>query len=174
MGGSAVPAGVIAHAVAAAKAYLRLEGAEEDAVLSRLAATAIALGEAYCGEALVTRDFVQQVAAAPGWQRLAACPVVAIDTVTAVEAGALAIDRYAIDIDADAIGWVRTAVRVRVAYRAGAAADWDQVPAAVAQGVVLMIAHLFTHDAPDHAPPAAVAALWRPFRRLRIGRERRR
>jgi hypothetical protein len=39
----------------------------------------------------------------------------------------------------------------------------------VAQGVVLLAAHLFEHRGDGATPPAAVAALWRPYRRLGIG-----
>lgn len=177
MGGSALPAGVIADAVAAAKAYLRLEGGAEDAVLARLAGAAIGLVEQFCGEALIARGFEDAVAASSDWQRLPACPVIAIDAVTGAGGVVLPVGSYAIDIDADGVGWVRAAAAigvVRVAYRAGAAADWDAVPGPVAQGVTMLVGHLFANDADDRAPPAAVAALWRPHRRMRIGGERRR
>ena len=179
MGGSAVPAGVIADAVAAAKAYLRLEGSAEDALLSQAARAAIDVAERFCGQALVARSFEDAVAASADWQRLPACPVIAIDAVTAAGGGALAVGSYAIDIDADGVGWVRgsapaAAAVVRVAYRAGAAADWGGLPGPVAQGVAMLVAHLFGQGADDHVPPAAVAALWRPLRRMRIGAEARR
>jgi uncharacterized phiE125 gp8 family phage protein len=180
MGGSAVPAGVIADAVAAAKAYLRLEGSAEEVVLAQLAVAAIGLGEQFCGEALIGRSFEDAVVSSADWQRLPACPVTAIDAVTGAGGRVLPVGSYAIDIDADGVGWVRVSAPavsgavVRVTYRAGSAADWGGLPAAVAQGVVMLVAHLFAHDADDRAPPTAVAALWRPYRRLRIGAEARR
>ena len=179
MGGSAVPAGVIADAVAAAKAYLRLEGGTEDAVLAPLARAAIGLGEQFCAQALVARGFDDAVAASADWQRLPACPAIAIDAVTGAGGGALPVGSYAIDIDADGVGWVRVTAPaagavVRVAYRAGEAADWGGLPGPVAQGVTMLVGHLFAQGADDRAPPAAVAALWRPFRRMRIGAEVRR
>ncbi|HVF94487.1 MAG TPA: hypothetical protein VM900_09250, partial [Sphingomonas sp.] len=132
MNGSAVPAGVIADAVAAAKTYLRVEGSGEDALLVRLATAAIGHGEAYCGAVLVARSFSDDLATRRRWQRLPACPVTAIDTVEAVPGGALPIASYGIDIDADGVGWVRTllpvtATRLRIGYRAGAAATWDAI-----------------------------------------------
>jgi uncharacterized phiE125 gp8 family phage protein len=178
MNWSAMPAAVIAEAVVAAKAYLRVESGEEDAVLGRLAGAAIGLAEAYCGQALIARGFSEEVAAGVRWRRLGVCPVTTIDTVEAVNGGVLAVGTYAIDIDGDAVGWVRTvppiaATRVRIGYRAGIASDWATMPQALTQGVVLLIAHLFAHRDDDSAPPAAVAALWRPYRRLRLGAERR-
>lgn len=46
---------------------------------------------------------------------------------------------------------------------------WAEVAAPVAQGIVLLTAHLVEHREADVAPPAAVAALWRPFRVMRLG-----
>lgn len=52
------------------------------------------------------------------------------------------------------------------------AAEWDDVPGAVAQAIVLLAAHLIEHRDADVAPPAAaVAALLRPFRVVRLLRE---
>ncbi|HEY9554520.1 hypothetical protein [Allosphingosinicella sp.] len=89
---------------------------------------------------------------------------------------ALAAETYAIDIDANGDSWVRVtqpldAARVRVSYQAGLAADWVALPEALRQGVARLVAHLFTHhDAADGGgPPAAVTALWRPWRRMRLG-----
>ena len=41
-------------------------------------------------------------------------------------------------------------------------------PGALAQGMVLLVAHLFENRTGEGVPPAAVAALWRPFRRVRL------
>lgn len=160
-----------------AKAYLRLDGSGEDALLGRLIETATALCEAFTGTALVRREFVETIAAERAWQRLAHGPVVAITGVEAVsaagEAEPLPADAYAIDIDAAGTGWVRVirpggAERVRVTCRAGLADDAGGVPAPLAQGVVLLAAHLFDRHQPSDAPPAAIAALWRPWRRMRL------
>ena len=48
------------------------------------------------------------------------------------------------------------------------AATWDAVPAPIAQGVAMLVAHLFDARGGDAAPPAAVAALWRPWRQVRL------
>ena len=56
---------------------------------------------------------------------------------------------------------------VRVAYSAGLAAEAEALPEALRHGVVRLAAHLYTHrDREEGAgPPAAVTALWRPWRR---------
>ena len=163
-----VPPAAIAAAVAAARGFLRAEGSAEQALIERLAASAILLGEAYTGTLFLRRtvEDVQPVTA--GWRLLDAVPVTAIAGVTALPAdGApfvLAAGAYAIDIDAVGRGWVRvtqagSASRVAVSYTAGLAATWDELPAGIAQGVTALIAHLFDDRDGASRPPAAVAAL---------------
>ena len=162
-----------------AKAYLRIEGSAEDAVLDRLAAAATGLCEGFTGLTLIAREMRETIPATSEWRRLARTPVRAISGVEGLPAEgsafALPADAYAIDIDANGDGWVRVirqgaAGRAIVTYEAGVAAGLEGVPEPVRQGIVRLIAHLFTHrDAGDDAgPPAAVAALWRPWRRMRL------
>jgi uncharacterized phiE125 gp8 family phage protein len=176
MSGSAVPASVVTGLVAAAREYLRVADGVEAALLARLAATAVTTAEAFCGQALFVRAHEDVLGVAPGWQRLRARPVTAIAGVTALPAGAapfvLGVEAYATDIDAGGDGWIRVtdagAAKVAVSYSAGLATDWAACPPALAQGCAMLVAHLF--DARDGAalPPAAVAALWRPFRRMQL------
>jgi hypothetical protein len=46
------------------------------------------------------------------------------------------------------------------------------LPAALRHGILRLAAHFYTHraseGAPGGEPPAAVTALWRPYRRLRL------
>ena len=88
----------------------------------------------------------------------------------------LPADAYAIDIDAAGEGWVRltaarSEARVKVTYVAGLATDGNDVPEALRQGIVRLAVHSYARrDAAEPgAPPAAVTALWRPWRRLRLG-----
>lgn len=160
-----------------AKAYLRLDGSGEDALLVRMIATATALCEAFTGTVLVRREAVETLPAARGWQPLAHMPVVAITGVDALADDGtgtpLPADAYAIDIDAAGTGWLRLTrpgveERVRVTCRTGLAEDAAGVPAPLAQGVILLAAHLFDRREMPAAPPAAIAALWRPWRRIRL------
>lgn len=162
-----------------AKAYLRIENDGEDALIDRLIAAAIGHGEAFTGQVLLARTFCEAMPAAPGWRRLTATPIGAIGAVEGLApAGgsfALAAGTYAIDIDAAGDGWVRViapgeATRVTVRYTAGLASGWSGLPEPLRQGITRLATHLYTHrDAADEtAPPAAVAALWRPWRRMRL------
>ena len=173
------PADVIASACDAVKTHLRAPGDDENGLIEQHAASALALCEAFTGQSLIVRGRSSTIAARGGWRRLDWGPVAAITAVEGLAgdgaAFALAADAYAVDIDARGEGWVRIlapagAARARVAYQAGLAADWAGLPAPLAQGVVLLAAHLFGGTAGE--PPAAVAALWRPWRRLRLAGER--
>ncbi len=64
-----------------------------------------------------------------------------------------------------------TAQRLRVTYAAGQATDWNGVAEPLRHGIVRLAAHLFANrDTPEErGPPAVVAALWRPYRQLRLG-----
>lgn len=171
------PGAAIADACAAAKAHLRIATDGEEALIETYAASALALGEAFTGTAWIAREWSDVMPVSRAWQRIAIGPVAAITGVEGLPAEgaafALPAEAYAIDIDANGDGWVRTiapgvAGRIRVTVSAGAAAGWGDLPPPLAQGTVLLIAHLFEHRERDAAPPAAVSALWRPWRRMRL------
>lgn len=164
MSAAPFPAAAIAGVRDAARAYLRITGTAEDAVIDRLAASALALAEAYTGTAIIERSHEAMMAAGGEWRALPMGPVRAIVAVAPV---------VAIDIDGDGTGWVRMAAASPVHFTAGIAATWEAVPAAMAQGVVLLVAHLFDQRTASAAPPAAVGALWRPWRRMRLTGARR-
>ena len=173
------PPVITADAVDAAKTYLRIESDEEDASIAALLAAALRLAEEFLNQLLLRRTGVDRMSASSAWQRLGVTPVHAITGVTGIPAeGAtfpLASDAYALDIDASGDGWVRiitpgAAGRVDVTVEAGMATDWDGLPEPVRLGVLRLLGHLHAHrDAPDDlGPPAAVAALLRPWRRMRL------
>ncbi|RJF90782.1 head-tail connector protein [Sphingomonas cavernae] len=165
--------------IAEVKAFLRIENGDEDALIAGLIRSATEMCERFTGLALIARSVEEVVPAVREWRRLGMTPARAITSLIGLPADgasfALPVDAYAVDIDANGDGWVRVmrpgaAGCVRVSYEAGLAADWNGVPEALRQGIVRLVAHLFTHrDGKDDAgPPAAVTALWRPWRRMRM------
>ena len=164
--------------VEALKSYLRIVGSDEDALLAAVVRSATELCEGFTRLALIERELIEILPAQPCWTRLGQAPVRAILGVSALppsgDATALAAGDYAIDIDAAGEGWVRIlrsgAGRVQIVYRAGQAVDWNGVAEPLRHGIVRMAAHLYTHrDGEDgRGPPAAVTALWLPYRRLRL------
>ncbi len=162
-------------ALAALKQYLRIAVQTEDAALSEQLGSAYELCERFVGTTLIVRGIAQVLTAGTGWQSLAHRPVIAIDALDGLLAEgpevALTIDAYALDIAADGSGRIRierpgAAGRVRVRYSAGIAGNWEGVPEPLRQGIVRMAAFGYSERAGDAPPPAAVSALWRPYRRM--------
>ena len=162
------------------KADARIATSEEDALLAGFARAATDLCERFTGTLLIARPVEEIVPASSAWTRLGASPIRSIEGIMALaadgEEAPLTVADYAVDIDAAGEGWVRLLVtreekRLKVACTAGLAADPNGVPEALRQGIVRLALHNYARrDAADpEAPPAAVTALWRPWRRLRLG-----
>jgi uncharacterized phiE125 gp8 family phage protein len=161
------------------KAFLRVSHSAEDALIAGFVRAAEAACEGFTGLALIERSAAETLPAGREWRRLGLTPVRAILGAAAVAGDgsetALPAEAFAIDIDAAGDGWVRVLdaggeKRVRVRFTAGLAGDWNGVPEPLRQGIVRLAAHLYgaRGEAAGAAPPAAVAALWRPWRRLRL------
>ena len=178
-GGSVEPA----LSLSEAQAFVRVETGEEEALLAGLVRTASALCEAFVNQVLIERGFSEELRANAAWQRLSLAPVRSIDGVEAIAAdgsvAALPPSAYAIDIDALGDGWVRVldagaAQRVRVSATAGIASGTNDVPEPLRHGILRLVGHLFASrdgagiGGPGGEPPAAVTALWRPYRRMRL------
>ena len=159
------------------KAFLRAGHSEEDGLIAGFVRSAMATCEAFTGLALIERGVTEIVPASARWTRLTPTPVRAIEGVEAIgpdgTATPIAAEGFAVDIDAAGDGWVRVfglAGRVRVSFTAGLAADWNKVPEPLRQGIVRLAAHLYAaRGESEGPPPVSVAALWRPWRRLRVG-----
>ena len=173
LGALALGAADRASAVAAVKARLRIASADEDALIAAFAESALGLAEQITGQATVARPMVQAVTGIGGWMRLGVRPVAQIAAVDDAQGNPLPVGDYAIDIDDDGIGWVRlaTGVRARVGFTAGLADGWEGLPAALRDGAAMLAAHLFDDRTGGAPVPAAVTALWRPFRTMRLGLE---
>ncbi|MDB5685369.1 MAG: hypothetical protein JWM75_3067 [Sphingomonas bacterium] len=173
----AVP--VAAESIAEAKAYLRIADAGEDGMIERLIGVATVLCEGFTATLLIGRAVTETLPRSGDWKRLTLTPVRSIDAIQGMDGAGgtvtLPIDSYGIDIDGNGDGWVRIrqaggARRVTVHYSAGTADGWTGLPEPIRQGIIRLTAHLYTHRdaADDGGPPAAVAALWRPWRRMRL------
>ncbi|MBV9529248.1 hypothetical protein [Sphingomonas sp.] len=162
--------------VTEAQAYVRIDTGEEEAIVAGLIRTATALCESFIGQALIARPFNEDVPASGCWQRLTAAPVQSISAAQGIasdgSAADLASSDYGVDVDSGGSGWVRLArdtgvTRLRVSGTVGMAESQSDVPEPIRQGVLRLVAHLFaTRDGSGGEPPAAVTALWRPYRRL--------
>ena len=158
-----------------AQAYLRLEIDDEEPMLSALIRTTTVLCETFLNQVLIARDFAVDLQCR-NWQRLPINPVRSVTSVAMVASDgsetALAATDYEIDLDASGSGWVRAIMpgaesRIRVRGTAGLAATQSDVPEPIRQGVLRLVAHMFEQrDRGGGQVPAAVTALWRPYRRM--------
>jgi len=168
--------GALAAPLDSLKSYLRITGSDEDALLTDLIRAATDLAERFIGQLLIERGVEELMDACPQWRALAVRPVTSITAVAGVPASgdefALGVDAYAVDIDGNGDGWVRVsdagdARRIHVSYRAGLAADTDGIPDAIRHGIIRLAGDYHAlREGTDARPPASVAALWRPWRRM--------
>lgn len=166
----------LAVSLAEAQSYARAETGEEEALLVGLIRSATGICEQFLGQWLIVRPFEAVLEVQAGWAKLPVLPVRSIagaETIANGAATTLDPSTYSVDIDADGRGWIRlgTAGRVRVTGEAGMASDPDRLPEPIRQGILRLTAHLFAHrdgTGAQSEPPAAVTALWRPYRRVQL------
>lgn len=175
------PASLAPAALGEVKDWLGITTSADDAQLSGLLRAAIELCEEFTGLMPLQQGCEQVLAVSSDWLTLTTRPVQAITAVEGIPAEgarfALPVGDYAIDLDADGAGrfLVRNpgiAGRIAVRFTAGLVADWSALPEALRHGIVRLAAHQYRAREGDnrdsHLPPAAVSALWRPWRRLRL------
>ena len=174
------PAVLAGAALDELKAWLAITTPGDDAALGALLRTALETCEGFTGHMPLAQLCEEIVPASSGWQALATRPVQAVTWVEGIpETGArfaIPVEDYAIDLTADGGGLFRLlrqreADRVAVRFTAGLAADWADLPESLRHGALRLAAHHYRQresDAAQAMPPAAVAALWRPWRRMRV------
>ena len=167
-------------ALAELKDWLGITTNSEDASLSALLRAALETCEAFTGTMPLAAVCEELLPVCTGWQAIASRPIVALSGVSGIPSSgarfALAADAYALDLRADGTGWVRilnpgTASRVAVGFTAGLASDWTGLPDGMRHGIVRLAAHQYrSRESGENGPvpPAAVVALWRPWRGVRL------
>lgn len=173
------PAVLAGTALDQLKQWLAISVPREDAPLTALLRTSLDMCEGFTGT-LPLETLCEEVLTASGeWQCLGTRPVQAITAVDALALDgariALPAEAYAIDLDAGGGGMVRLTGSVRtsrivVRFTAGLAPDWDSLPDGLRHGIIRLAAHHYRERDrdPGMTPPTAVAALWRPWRRMRL------
>ena len=174
------PAVLAGAALDELKEWLAITTPRDDAALTQLLRAALEMCEAFTGQMPLAAQCEEVLPARPCWQALATRPIQAIAGVDGIPAEgarfALAVADYAIELEADGGAMVRviragTATRVAVRFTAGMAAEWADLPDGLRHGVIRLAAHHYRQRELEPAspvPPAAVAALWRPWRQMRL------
>ncbi len=166
--------------LAEAKAWTGAHLPDDDALMAGLIRTAAEMCEATIGQLLMVREVVEVMPIAAGaWTALSREPAVEVVRVEGLSADGdafvFADDAYQVDVGQGAQGWVRVllpgaAGRMRVTYRAGLGGEANAVPESIRQGILRLVAHLYAarDDGRDVSAPAAVLALWQPWRLVRL------
>ena len=168
-------------ALAELKDWLGIHTDGEDAALTALLRAALETCEAFTGTMPLEAECEEILAVSSDWQKLGTRPVTAIVSASGLAADgttttALASTAYALEFRPDGTGWIRVtdpglSSRVAVRFTAGMAGDWAALPDGLRQGVVRLAAHQYRqreNGDKSPVPPASVAALWRPWRGLRL------
>jgi uncharacterized phiE125 gp8 family phage protein len=162
------------------KDWLAITTTREDAALTALLLAALETCEAFTALMPLEATCEEVLPADTCWRGLQTRPVQSVGGVEGIPAEgarfALAAEDYAIDLDADGGAHVRiinqgAAGRVAVSFVAGLAADWASLPNGLRHGVVRLAADAYRRrdgEGTGAQPPTAVAALWRPWRRMRL------
>ncbi|MBT2135110.1 phage head-tail connector protein [Croceibacterium sp. LX-88] len=174
------PAALTGAALDDLKDWLGITTARDDTALEQLLRTALETCEAFTGQMPLTTLCEEVLPVSRNWQSLATTPVQSISAVEGIALDGtrqvLAPQDYALDLAPGGGALVRTlragpAKRVAVRFTAGMAATWHAVPDGLRHGLLRLAAHHYRQresGATEPVPPAAVAALWRPWRRVRV------
>ena len=166
-------------ALAELKHWLGISRPDEDAALTRLLETSLAICEAFTGQTPLRQTVEEIIDLEAQWSELASRPVqTLIGADLIAEDGsreALADLQYVVEFRASGRACVKllqplegrgVALRLTV----GIAADWPSLPAPLAQGIIRLAAHHYRErdNKSSVVPPASVTALWRPWREVRL------
>ncbi len=175
-----VPAIVAGAALDELKDWLAITTPRDDAVLTSLLHGALDMCEAFTGHMPLEALCEETLPASAFWQKLQTRPVQAVAGLEGLLPHGtrfpVKAQDHAVELDADGTAKIRLlrqvgASRLAVRFTAGITPNWSALPESLRQGILRLAAHHYTQRAAgggDTAPPAAVAALWRPWRRLRL------
>ncbi len=175
-----VPANLAGAALDELKDWLAITTVSDDAMLIALLHSALDLCEAFTGQVPLEVTCEEMLAPNLAWQALGTRPILAVSGLECLAPDnsrtALPAQDYAVELEAD--GWAKVRLlkpghyrRFAVRFTAGMAAEWTHLPDGLRQGVLRLAAyHYRQRDETETraAPPAAIAALWQPWRRMRL------
>lgn len=157
------------------QAYARVETGEEEAMLAGLLRVASEMCESFLGMALMQREFREVGASDGGQVGLEVRPVRLISSVRKLDSDPDAPSApFEAVISADGravLSGLQSGVIWDVRGVAGLAAEPNEVPEPIRQGILRLCVHLFANrDGPAGDLPRAVTALWRPYRLMGLAR----
>lgn len=172
------PASLTGAPLAELKRWLSISVADEDEFLASLIAGALALCERFTGIVPFKCEVRETIPCHTTPHVLAATPVISlIETKAVAGLDERILTPAEFDFSTDGAGGASLALlasiaepQVELRYYAGLASEWEDLDEGLRQGVIRHAAHLFREREQGDAGqlPASIAALWRPWRRLRL------
>ena len=172
--------------MAEARAFLRLDTDDDDAIVAACIVAARQACESFTGRSLITQSWQLYLDQWPeGPVTLPRPPVQAVTAINVYDetgvASALDVAGFWVD-GASAPGRLiaksatvltypgRRLGGIEITYDAGYGPGWNDVPQALRQGMMLAIADFYEHRSGETASglPPAIAALWQPYRVVRL------
>ena len=170
--------GDLSPALAELKHWLGITRTVDDAQLTALIGAGVEACEAFTGLTPLAATIEETRDASHEWTRLVTRPIAQVTSVELTDAEAsrtaLADDEYDLHLSGDGSAQLRLrrgpfVSRVVATLEAGLAADWAHLPDGLRHGILRFAAYLHREGEPAAAePPAAIAALWRPWRVPRL------
>jgi len=142
--------------LAEAKAFCRIDGSDEDALVDALIAAARLQVESLTGRALITQSWRLTMACAP---RLVELPVIPVAALVAAPDGAV--------LQGDAVLLVEPVDELTVDYTAGYGAAAD-VPGDLKQAVLTLVAYWYENRDAVTMPPLGFDRLIASYKRVRL------
>ena len=142
--------------LAEAKAFCRIDGSDEDALVNALIAAARLQVESLTGRALIAQTWRLTMACAP---RLVELPVIPVAALVAAPAGAV--------LQSDAVLLVEPVDELTVDYTAGYGAAAD-VPGDLKQAVLTLVAYWYENRDAVTMPPLGFDRLIASYKRVRL------
>lgn len=175
-----IPAELAVEALDELKSWLAISTPGDNGPLTALLRSSLEMFESFTGQIPLECTCKEVISASGAWQAISTQPVQAIIEMEGQygngQTFGIPTSDYDIELDAGGGAHVRIrntgiAQRIAVFFVAGIAPDWASLPDAVRHGVIRLAAHNYRQrdeDADGPVPPASIAALWRPWRRMRL------
>lgn len=173
------PADLSGDALTEFKQWLGISRQAEDTNLIALLQASLATCEAFIGQAPLEQTVEEIVPVKVGETRLGSRPVrlllnfESIDNQGSREPLLDKLEHVVIDADGSAVVTVQSATdhsAYAITITAGMAQNWSSIEGPLSQGIIRLAAHYYRDRDLESSeqPPASVAALWRPWRVLRL------
>ncbi|MEP0189160.1 MAG: hypothetical protein ABJP70_04235 [Erythrobacter sp.] len=173
------PADLSGDALTEFKQWLGISQQAEDANLRALLEASLATCEAFIGQAPLEQTVEETIPAEVGETRLSSQPVRRLLNFEGMDSKGKRdslldeLENSVIDVDGSAVVTIRAETdhsAYAITMVAGMSQNWSSTEGPLRQGIIRLAAYYYRDRSLESSeqPPASVAALWRPWRVLRL------